>query len=62
MTPGQRAIIEGMRLYGIPITRKNYIESAWTETPDPWTPEHEDELPEFLQQGRETQDDGDSRK
>jgi 8-oxo-dGTP pyrophosphatase MutT (NUDIX family) len=49
MTPGQRAIISIIRKAGLPLTRKNYIDTNWTEDPDPWTAEAEAELPEFLQ-------------
>jgi hypothetical protein len=54
MTPGQRGILALMREAGIPITRENYIEANWSPIPDPWTAEHEAELPEFLQVGRES--------
>lgn len=31
-----------------PITRESYIAMNWEEPPDPWTVEHEEELPPFL--------------
>lgn len=38
-----------MKANGVAITRDNYIQLAWgSEPPDPWTPEHEAELPEEL--------------
>ena len=39
-----------MRKYGVdPITREDYIDMAWgNEPPEPWTIEHELELPDEL--------------
>jgi hypothetical protein len=44
-------VIDFMRQNGIPLTRDNYVFIAYgAEPPDPWTPEHEAELPEVLQE------------
>jgi hypothetical protein len=40
-----------MRRHHVPVTRENYIEANWgDDVPDPWTAEHEAELPDFLQE------------
>jgi hypothetical protein len=50
LTPGQRGIIEAMRLGGGPLTRERYIAAMWNdEPPEDWDAECEDDLPEFLQ-------------
>jgi hypothetical protein len=47
---GTDHVLRFMMDHGIPITREGYISLNWMgETPDPWTHEDEDELPEFLQ-------------
>jgi hypothetical protein len=49
MTPGQESLIALMNQARIPLTRENYIDAAWgEERPEPWTVEHEAELPDFL--------------
>jgi hypothetical protein len=41
-----------MHRYKVPMTRENYLQIAYFgELPDPWTAEHEDELPAALQDG-----------
>ncbi|MGA8615601.1 MAG: hypothetical protein WB760_28760 [Xanthobacteraceae bacterium] len=44
-------LVEFMLRRDIPVTRENYIRVAFMglEIPDPWTPELECGLPEFLQ-------------
>jgi hypothetical protein len=43
------SLLRWMKANGVAITRDNYIQLAWgSEPPDPWTPEHEAELPEEL--------------
>jgi hypothetical protein len=42
-------ILYAMHEDGIAITRENYVEFNWGEQPEPWTAEHEAELPEELQ-------------
>ena len=43
-------VIQAMKLYGIPITRENYIKLAYIgEPPEEWGAELEAELPEALQ-------------
>jgi hypothetical protein len=43
-------LLEWMKKHIVPITRETYLELAYgNELPDPWTPEHEAELPEELQ-------------
>ena len=39
----------GMIRDGVPITRDNYIGRNWGEEPEEWTAEHEEALPEELQ-------------
>ena len=51
LTAGQAAVIAALRHAGYPINRENYIAFNWDETPDPWTAEAEDELPDFLREG-----------
>jgi hypothetical protein len=49
-TPGAQDLLDMMKRAGIKITRENYIDCAYgVDIPDPWTPEHEAELPEELQ-------------
>jgi hypothetical protein len=56
LTPGQRGILAILEAAGGPITRERYIALAYgDEVPDPWTPEDEAELPDFLQDGGEPQ-------
>ena len=50
LDPGQQGMLRMMRKAGIPITRKNYIDVAWGSEPEDWTPEHEAQLPEELQE------------
>lgn len=39
-----------MRKNGVPLTRENYLHMAYLgEIPDPWTSEHEAELPKQFQ-------------
>lgn len=42
-------ITEQMIADGLPFTRENYIAMNWSQTPDPWLPEHEAQLPTELQ-------------
>jgi len=40
-------VLKDMLDTGIPLTREHYIELAYAgDPPDPWTDEHEEELPE----------------
>lgn len=43
--------LHGMKRDGVPITRERYIRRAYgaDNIPNPWTAEHEAELPEQLQ-------------
>ncbi len=42
-------VIELMRLGGVPVTRESYIHVAYMgNPPEPWTAEHEAELPPEL--------------
>lgn len=44
-------VFEFMKREGLPLTREKYLGLAYgQELPDPWTPEHEAELPEELQE------------
>ena len=44
-------VVRFLKSKGIDVTRENYIDINWLgETPDPWTEEHEAELPEYLQE------------
>ncbi len=44
------ALLKWMKLHDVKITREAYIQLAYgNDVPDPWTPEHEAELPEELQ-------------
>lgn len=57
LTPGQQFILNALRDAGMPVTRENYIEAAYgDDVPDPWTPEDEAELPDFLQLPNEEDD------
>lgn len=43
---GDDDVVRLMRKHGIPITRENYLHIAFMgEIPDPWTDEHEADLP-----------------
>lgn len=42
-------ILNWMKRNDMEITRDNYIDLNWSEIPDPWLAEHEDALPESLQ-------------
>lgn len=43
-------LLEWMKKNNVPITPEKYLALAYgEELPDPWTPEHEAELPEELQ-------------
>jgi hypothetical protein len=42
-------IVQGLKRRGLAVTRENYIDRNWPETPEPWTAEHEAELPASLQ-------------
>jgi len=43
-------LVATMKRLDIPFTRENYIDLAYgNDVPNPWTPEHEEELPEELQ-------------
>ncbi|MGF9765032.1 hypothetical protein AAII07_59295 [Microvirga sp. 0TCS3.31] len=42
-------VLRLLRKHNIPVTRENYITVAYcSEPPDPWTWEHEEDLPEHL--------------
>ncbi len=44
------ALIDWMEANGVEVTRENYIDAAFGNTPpDPWTADDEAELPEELQ-------------
>jgi hypothetical protein len=44
-------LLDWMKKNGVPITREKYLGLAYgQDLPDPWTPEHEAELPEELQE------------
>ena len=48
---------------GEPVTRENYIGANWNDDPpDPWTPEDEAELPEFLQDKEDVGDTAAARR
>jgi hypothetical protein len=48
--PMVEKLVQQMKQDGIPLTRDNYLHVAYFgETPDPWTPEHEADLPVELQ-------------
>ncbi len=44
-------LIDWMVANKVPVTRSNYIGMNWDADamPDPWTPDHEEQLPEKLQ-------------
>ena len=42
-------ILIGMVRDKLPLTRENYIIRNWGELPENWSAEHEDQLPEKLQ-------------
>ena len=43
-------VVALLRAAGMAVTRENWIDAAYgVDQPDPWTPEHESELPEELQ-------------
>jgi len=42
-------VIRSLKRSGTPVTRENYIRRNWVPVPQPWTPEHEAELPPELQ-------------
>jgi hypothetical protein len=43
-------VVAMLRAAGSPVTRQNWIDLAYgADVPEPWTPEHESELPEALQ-------------
>lgn len=44
-------VLDGMMHAGTPLTRENYIRENWGDTPEPWTAEHEAELPAPFQRG-----------
>ena len=46
----QDPIVQLMIRYQIPLTRDNWIEMAWSEMPEEWTAEHEEEIPDFLRE------------
>jgi hypothetical protein len=47
-------LIRWMKAHNIPITREAYLQLAYgNDPPQPWTPEHEAELPEELQSEEE---------
>jgi hypothetical protein len=46
---GTDHILKFMMDNGLPLGRDTYIAINWGEEPEPWTHEHEDELPEFMQ-------------
>ena len=52
--PGEHSLITSMRRHGIEPTRQNAIRLAWgRDVPDEeWTPEHEEQLPPELQEGK----------
>jgi hypothetical protein len=44
------SLVAWLRKERFPVTRQNYLELAYgSKLPEPWTPEHEAELPEELQ-------------
>jgi hypothetical protein len=44
------SLLKWMKQHNVPIKRETYLQLAYgNELPDPWTPEHEAELPEELQ-------------
>jgi hypothetical protein len=45
------ATLDGMLKRGEPITRENFIANNWGDMPDPWTAEHEQEMPPDLREG-----------
>jgi hypothetical protein len=50
--PHHDLVVQMMHRYKVPMTRENYLQIAYFgELPDPWTAEHEDELPAALQDG-----------
>ena len=42
-------MVDNMKRDGVPVTRENYIARAYGDTPEPWTVEHEADLPYALQ-------------
>jgi hypothetical protein len=42
-------VLQFMKKHNLPVTRESYIAFAYcSEPPDPWTWEHEEDLPEHL--------------
>lgn len=52
-------ILKTLQRLGLPLTRKNFIDLNWAPTPDPWTWEDEEQLPEHLQDWSGFEKDGD---
>ena len=51
-------IVNWLNKYGLPVNRKNYIDVMFPDgLPSPWTAEHEEQLPEDLQDWNSVQDD-----
>jgi hypothetical protein len=48
-------VLRGMLRDGIPLTRETYIFANWDKKPDPWTAEHESQLPDIFQLGEDQQ-------
>ena len=46
---GNDPIVKVLDQKGLPITRENWIELNWPTKPNPWTTEHEEEIPTILQ-------------
>lgn len=54
---GTDPMLVTMKKYGIPLTRRNYLEMNYPDGfPDPWTAELEDEVPDQFR--RPVQEDG----
>jgi hypothetical protein len=43
------AILRGMLRAGTPLTREAYIFLNWDKRPEPWTAEHEEQVPDIFQ-------------
>jgi hypothetical protein len=44
-------VLRGMLRDGTPLTREIYIFRNWDKRPDPWTAEHEEQVPEIFREG-----------
>jgi hypothetical protein len=55
---GEDSTLDWMMSKGMPLTRDSYILANWgPEPPEPWTAEHEAEIPEPLQDMRRVIED-----